>query len=200
MNLLAHLHLSTGLSAEETAGNVLADFLPRGLDIPPDIMRGVVLHRRIDAFTDRHPLVAEARALISEPRRRLASIIVDVAFDYTLCQKWLEHSETDLPRFIEEGYSTIQFGSRDLGEIASNLISRMRQNRWFESYATLEGVGLTFRRITRRSEAVKKLIGGEEEIAARLPELQALFDRFYPELIALTTSRERSANPVRDSP
>ena len=64
MNLLAHLHLSAGLSAEETAGNVLADFLPNDLVAPPGIDRGITLHRKIDGFTDRHPLVVEACNLI----------------------------------------------------------------------------------------------------------------------------------------
>ena len=182
MNLLAHLHLSAGLSPEETAGNVLADFLPYNLNPPEDIGRGIAIHRKIDSFTDSHPLVAEARDLISKPRRRLASIIVDIAFDYTLSQKWEVHCDTALPEFIEDGYCIIQFGARDLGESASRLIRRMRYYRWFESYSTVEGMGLTFRRMTRRSDAVKKLAGSEEEIVENLPQLQALFDQFYPEL------------------
>lgn len=182
MNLLAHLHLSTGLSAEETAGNVLADFLPNKLTPPEGIGRGIRLHRKIDGFTDQHPLVAEARALISVPRRRLAGIIVDVAFDFTLCQKWSEHCGTVLPQFIEEGYSIVQYGARELGDSANRLTSRMRQNKWLESYSTLDGMALTFRRMTRRSDAVLGLRGAEEEISARLPEFQALFDRFYPDL------------------
>ena len=182
MNLLAHLHLSNGLSAEETAGNVLADFLPNDLVPPAGISRGIQLHRMIDSFTDQHQLVAEARELISVPRRRLAGIIIDVAFDFTLCQRWDDHCETGLPQFIEEGYSIIQYGARQLGDSANRLTSRMRQNKWLESYSTLEGMALTFRRMTRRSDAILLLRGAEEEIAARLPEFQALFDQFYPEL------------------
>lgn len=182
MNLLAHLHLSTGLSAEETAGNVLADFLPNDLVPPAGIGRGIQLHRKIDGFTDQHPLVAEARELISVPRRRLAGIIIDVAFDFTLCQKWRDHCEIELPQFIEQGYSIIQYGARHLGDSANRLTSRMRQNKWLESYSTLDGMALTFRRMTRRSDAVLKLRGAEEEISARLPEFQALFDQFYPDL------------------
>lgn len=183
MNLLAHLHLSAGLSAEETAGNVLADFLPNDLVPPVGIAGGIRLHRQIDSFTDLHPLVAEARKLISAPRRRLAGIITDVAFDFTLCQKWGDYCATGLPLFIEEGYSIVQYGARQLGESANRLTSRMRQNRWLESYGSLEGMALTFRRMTRRSDAILRLRGAEEEVAARLPEFQALFDRFYPELI-----------------
>ncbi|MGI9244013.1 MAG: ACP phosphodiesterase [Verrucomicrobiales bacterium] len=188
MNLLAHLHLSTGLSAEETAGNVLADFLPNTLVPPANIRRGIQLHRGIDSFTDQHALVAEARDLISDPRRRLAGIIVDVAFDFTLCQKWGEHCDTELAQFIEEGYSIVQYGARELGDSAHRLTSRMRQNRWLESYSTLDGMALTFRRMTRRSDAVSKLRGAEEEISAQLPEFQAIFDQFYPELGDRVTS------------
>ena len=182
MNLLAHLHLSTGLSAEETAGNVLADFLPNKLTPPAGIGRGIRLHRKIDGFTDQHPLVAEARALISVPRRRLAGIIVDVAFDFPLWRKWSDHCGPMLPQFIEEGYSIVQYGARELGDSANRLTSRMRQNKWLESYSTLDGMALTFRRMTRRSDAVSGLRGAEEEISARLPEFQALFDQFYPDL------------------
>jgi len=166
-----------------TAGNVLADFLPNDLVAPAGIDEGIGLHRRIDAFTDRHDLVAEARSLIGKDRRRLASIIVDIAFDYTLCQKWGDHCDTPLPQFIEDGYSTIQYGSRALGDIATRLTSRMRQNRWLESYGTEEGMALTFKRITHRSDAVKKLIGAEAEVVEKLPEMQSLFDQFYPQLV-----------------
>ena len=194
MNLLAHLHLSAGLSAEETAGNVLADFLPNNLVAPPGIDRGILLHRKIDGFTDRHPLVAEACNLISPARRRLAGIIVDIAFDYTLSQKWRDHSDMELRQFIEEGYSSIQYGSRQLGEVASRLTTRMRQHQWLESYCTIEGMAQTFRRLTRRSDAVKKLLGSEVEIEANLPELQALFDQFYP---ILYTEATGTTYPVR---
>jgi len=187
LNLLAHLHLSTGLTAEETAGNVLADFLPNDLVAPPGVDTGITLHRKIDAFTDRHPLVADARDLISKPRRRLASIIVDIAFDYTLCQKWDDHCDTELAQFISEGYSRIEFGARDLGEHAARLIPRMRQRKWFESYTTVEGMALTFERITYRSGAVAKLLGAEQEVVDQLPKLQRIFDAFYPELIAEAT-------------
>jgi acyl carrier protein phosphodiesterase len=183
VNLLAHLHLSAGLTAEETAGNVLADFLPNDLEPPPGIDRGIRLHRMIDSFTDRHPLVAEARELISKERRRLASIIIDIGFDYTLVQKWDEHSDTPLPQFIENGYSTIQFGARELGDLAHRLTTRMRQKKWLESYGNVEGMALTFERLTYRSDAVKKLLGAEEEVVAQLGALQRLFDQFYPELI-----------------
>lgn len=183
MNLLAHLHLSDGLDAEETAGNVLADFLPNGLEVPPAVGRGIELHRQIDAFTDRHPLVAEARGLISERRRRLASIIVDLAFDLALSRAWEHHSAVPLGRFIADGYSRIEFGARDLGERANRLVPRMRARRWFESYTTLDGIGLTLSRIATRSDAVAKLAGAEAEVGARLPEFQRLFDAFYPQLV-----------------
>ncbi len=183
MNLLAHLHLSRDLDAEGTAGNVLADFLPNDLTgFPPGVVEGIHLHRRIDAFTDRHPVVGDARDLFSPSRRRVASIIVDIAFDYTLSRDWDGRGDTPLPEFIESGYATIGFGARDLGERAAALIARMRSRCWLESYTSLEGIAETFRRIARRSEAAAALVGAEEEIAANLDPLQDQFDRFYPDL------------------
>ena len=64
MNLLAHLHLSTGQPVAMAAGNLLptscAALAPR-----PEFAAGVRLHRAIDVFTDSHPLIRAARRLIA---------------------------------------------------------------------------------------------------------------------------------------
>lgn len=159
--------------------------------MPVAVARGITLHRTIDAFTDRHPLAAEARDLIGPQRRRLASVIVDIAFDFTLAQAWGAHCSTGLPEFIRDGYSRIEFGARDISEHAARLVPRMRQRRWLESYCTVEGMALTFERISGRSEAVSGLRGAEEDVVACLPELQRLFDAFYPLLLTEVESSVR---------
>ena len=63
MNFLAHFHLAwpdEGLIAGGLEGDYLKGPL-RG-ELPPELERGIKLHRAIDAYTDKHDLVRQLRA------------------------------------------------------------------------------------------------------------------------------------------
>ena len=84
MNYLAHLYLS-GNNADLLLGNFIADHL-KGADrkriYPEAIKRGIALHRRIDTFTDAHPVVAESKVRVREQFGKYAPVIVDVFYDH----------------------------------------------------------------------------------------------------------------------
>jgi acyl carrier protein phosphodiesterase len=191
VNLLAHLHLSANCPPEVLTANVLADYLGRcdPVDrLPPHLtsilMPGVILHRQIDSFTDRHPGVAKARELISSDLRRLAGIIVDVAFDYFLTRHWEKFSQEAPETMISRSYATMAMVAANVfSRETQSLVSKMRTHNWLKAYGTLEGQALTFQRISRRSPAVAKLAGAEKEIVANDRELDDCFLNFYPDLI-----------------
>lgn len=94
-NFLAHLWLAERTQTS-LAGSVLGDVV-RGADLsayPPDIALGIRLHRKVDATTDRHPLMVDARRRFPEGERRYAGVILDLAADHALAQRWpqLSHS------------------------------------------------------------------------------------------------------------
>ena len=104
MNLLAHLHVGDGLSAVEAAGNLAADY-DSSLS-PEAYARGVHFHRSIDAFTDSHALVADARALFSGSYRRFGGVLSDLAFDYCLSRTWSDWAPSiTRAQFIDLGES-----------------------------------------------------------------------------------------------
>lgn len=104
MNYLAHAFL-----AREDEGLLLGGLLGdhvRGLlalrSFPPPVRRGIRLHRHIDRFTDHH---AQVRALLRHfprPYRRYAGIIVDLAFDHELAQRWDVYAGDSLADFDRE--------------------------------------------------------------------------------------------------
>jgi acyl carrier protein phosphodiesterase len=104
MNYLAHAFLARkdeGLML----GGLLGDHV-RGLlalrGYPPPVRRGIRLHRHIDRFTDQH---AEVRALLRcfpKPYRRYGGIIIDLAFDHELAQKWDDYADCSLDDFDRE--------------------------------------------------------------------------------------------------
>ena len=62
MNVLAHIYLS-GDSEKIIIGNYIGDYV-KGRDYlkyPEPVRKGIILHRHIDAFTDRHPVVHRSK-------------------------------------------------------------------------------------------------------------------------------------------
>lgn len=104
MNFLAHLHLAM-LANSSLLGNLLADFV-RGnpaADYQPDVVAGIMMHRRVDVLTDSLPQVKASRDYFSAPYRRVAPITLDVVWDHFLARHWqqLEPSR-DLHQFTQK--------------------------------------------------------------------------------------------------
>lgn len=100
MNFLAHLWLAEH-SGTSLAGSILGDVV-RGRDLsayPDDVALGIRLHRRIDAMTDRHPLIVAARERFATGQRRYAGIVLDLACDYLLARDWDLHNAEPMTAF-----------------------------------------------------------------------------------------------------
>lgn len=87
MNYLAHLFLADD-TPESLLGNLLGDFM-KGVvkeQFSNSIQQGIELHRKIDSYTDSHPVVRNAKHLISLERRRYAGVLLDVFYDHFLAK------------------------------------------------------------------------------------------------------------------
>lgn len=102
MNYLAHT-----LLADPTplgyAGSLLGDFWHGAPDAawPPALAHGVLLHRRIDTATDRHPAFVAVREELPRTLRRYAGIVLDVAFDFVLTRQWSQHAAIPLREHVD---------------------------------------------------------------------------------------------------
>ena len=92
MNYLAHVYLS-GADPDLSIGNFIADQV-KGKSYatyPYAIQRGILLHRKIDDFTDRHPLFKKNVRLLFPTFRHYSRVIVDMFFDHFLATQWGEY-------------------------------------------------------------------------------------------------------------
>lgn len=85
LNYLAHIYLS-GSNGAIQVGNFIGDFVKgnRHSSYPHRIQKGILLHRQIDDFTDRHPIVRETVAFLRPHFGRYSAIVLDMYFDYFL--------------------------------------------------------------------------------------------------------------------
>ena len=185
MNWLAHLVLSERSSAFRL-GNLLPDLMSRTeLEVMPEIFRrGIECHRRIDVFTDRHPVVRRSVQRVSPTYRRFAPILMDIFYDHYLSVHWARHCLQPLDEFVQEIYTSFDQHGAQLPRATLGHLERMRAENWLSSYREIDGVRLTLDRISRRLRRPVELGDAVAELVQNYTPLEAGFVEFFPELRA----------------
>ncbi|CAM5615041.1 MAG: acyl carrier protein phosphodiesterase [Pseudomonadaceae bacterium] len=184
MNYLAHLHLG-GAQPAELLGSLYGDFVKGPLQgrWPAQIEAGIRLHRQIDAFTDSHPLVLQAKARFPAARRRYAGILLDLFFDHSLAANWPDYSSEPLEQFTLRVYRVLQNEPQLPGKLAL-IAPRMAAQDWLGSYREFAVLEQVLAGMSRRLSRPEGLAGGLEELQQLYAPLQDDFRAFYPQLCA----------------
>lgn len=184
MNYLAHLYLAED-SEESIIGNFLGDFVKGKLtdQFSPEILKAIVTHRKVDAYTDSHERVKSCRNLISSGRRRYAGVIIDIFFDHFLSKNWKEYSEEEIDIFISRVYKVIENNKENVPQNVKGLIPKMIEDDWLGKYSDIRGLSTVFKGISKRIQRENPLPGAEEELEKNFNELENNFKIFFPQLI-----------------
>jgi len=188
MNWLAHALLSENTTVFRL-GNLLPDFLSAAEleQLDPVFQPGVVCHRRIDAFTDQHPVVRGSVRRFAT-HRRVAPVLVDVFFDHFLSADWALHSAQPLEAFVAEVYESFDAHRAQLPESLWPPLQRMRAENWLGSYRDFDGLRCTLTRMERRFRRHVDLVGGLVELERNYAALHEDFRAFFPELRAAASA------------
>lgn len=109
MNYLSHIFLS-GEDRRIQIGNFIGDAVKGEAykQYPLLFQRGILLHRRIDDYSDHHPLVKEAVYLGRTVWGRYAGVVIDILFDHFLAVRFTEYSpDIPLSRFAGRFYISL---------------------------------------------------------------------------------------------
>ncbi|MBN9010417.1 MAG: acyl carrier protein phosphodiesterase [Rhizobiales bacterium] len=199
MNFLAHLHLADGDPGDMTGG-VAADFV-RNPDLhllAPDVLRGVMLHRLIDGFTDRHPTTLRSISRVAPKMGWFGGIVIDIYYDHILARDWHRYSSEPLADFAARSYAVLEAGHAGpaLPAPARKFMRRFIDEDRLNRYATLDGIEDTLDRVSRViAERIPHraipLTDAMPILVARDAELAADFHEFYPELMAFAAEQRR---------
>ncbi|MFJ7793200.1 ACP phosphodiesterase [Pseudomonas sp. NPDC096950] len=182
MNYLAHLHLG-GQRPGQLLGSLYGDFVKGRLQgqFDPEIEAAIQLHRSIDVFTDRHPLVDIALSRFSVTRRRYAGIVLDVFFDHCLARDWTLYADQPLALFTSDVYRVLS-SEPQLPERLAQIAPHMVANDWLGSYEDFEVLAQVLRGISRRLSKPEELAGAMQELRGLYEPLSEDFRLFYPQL------------------
>jgi len=184
LNYLAHIYLS-GTDPRLQIGNFIGDFVKgnRLEAYPTHIRNGIVLHRKIDSYTDSHPVVRETIGLLRPTFGRYSGIIADMYFDYFLANNFSLYGRKSLNRFAFLFYFYTLIYYRHLPSKVKNFIFHFICTNRLSKYSKLDGLKGSLEIMANyKVPAIKP----EETIAfliANQVELEKMFHLFFPDLI-----------------
>jgi acyl carrier protein phosphodiesterase len=184
MNFLAHLFLSCERE-DLMVGNFIADFI-RNKDVnkfSPGIQEGVYLHRKIDTYTDTHPIVLQGVRRLYPYHHKYAPVVIDVFYDFLLAHNWERYSEDNLDGFCKRVYRSLGNNSELMPEKLKRRLDHMVADDWLMGYTTYEGLQYAFFRMEQRASKPSHLHGAVESLQRDFEDLNREFNIFFPELI-----------------
>ena len=155
MNYLGHAVLSFG-DPQILTGNILGDHVKGKLALekfPEGIRKGIMLHRKIDAYADAHPGTQRAKLWFREDYGLYAGAIMDTLYDHFLANDAkLFNSEKHLLNFTKEAYKAIEENQQWLPETFAAYFTHMQQHNWLYGYRTMPGMQRSLQGLHRRAQ------------------------------------------------
>jgi acyl carrier protein phosphodiesterase len=189
MNFLAHLYLS-GEDRDVMLGNLIADGI-KGKNyehLNKGIREGILLHRKIDHFTDNHPVVSQSKDRLRSKYRKYSGVIVDMFYDHFLAANWQNYSKAELYDFTVQAYELLINNLSILPPRIRKAMPYMLASNWFYSYRDLEMMSRYFAGMARRTSFYSGMADAVDDLKTHYPLFKNEFETFFPELIKYVES------------
>lgn len=183
MNFLAHIYLS-GENELIQIGNFMADSI-RGKSYTlysPPLIKGILLHREIDTFTDAHPIFRKSKHRLHEKYGHYSGVIMDIFYDHFLAKNWANYSSISLEQTAEAFYDNLQRHYDLLTEPVKKMLPYLISQNWLISYSTLEGLSLILYQMDHRTKKRVAMHESIVELNQFYAEFESEFTAFFEEI------------------
>lgn len=195
MNYLAHFILSNN-KENLIIGNYIADDI-RGddyLDYPKEIQKGILLHRKIDDFTDHHKVVSHSKSLIHNDQNKFSPVVMDVFYDYFLIKNWALYSDVELLGFTKDIYKVLFKNISGMPLKSSTRLPFMAKSNWLYNYGKVEGIKKTLTGLSKRTSYANNMANAYKIMIELEEEINTDFKLFFPDLIQCVNDEIKRLN------
>ncbi len=186
MNFLAHLFLSNK-DPNILIGNFIADFI-RNHEVgnySSEIQKGILLHRKIDSFTDNHPLVRQGTARLQPVQHKYAPVVIDILYDYLLAKNWDTYTDEPLRKFSNWAYQVLESNLRLMPERLQKRVPKMVDADWLMAYGTEKGMRFTFEKMSDRTSFPSYFDSAFDQLLEDFDKYNNEFNSFFPEVMEM---------------
>ncbi len=183
MNHLAHIYLS-GDDDGLKIGNFIADSVKGKayLKYPEAIQKGILLHRKIDEFTDSHPIARKSASKFSARFGLYSGVIVDMVYDHFLAANWKDYHSVTLKTYSENFYTLLEENFDQLPARVQGFYPYMVEANWLLMYSTLTGIEEILFQMNRRVKRGVQLHLAVDELRENYSSLETEFRDFFRDL------------------
>ncbi len=185
MNFLAHIYLS-GKSEGVIVGNFIGDAIKGNgyNNYPEDIKSGILLHRKIDYYTDSHIIVNKSKNKLRDHYGKHAGIVTDIFYDHFLAINWHKYSNENLSDFIRNAYEILMSYNNILPEEVIRYLPYMILNDWLGSYIHIESIKIVLNGMSRRTSLPDNTNSAVDILKKHYDEFNNEFNTFFNEIIS----------------
>jgi acyl carrier protein phosphodiesterase len=151
MNYLAHSLLSFN-HENLVIGNFIADHIRRAEfdKLEGEIQKGVMLHRKIDYYTDRHPLFLVGKRFFYGEFEKYSGVLLDIYYDHILAQNFGKYSEIQLPDFSRNIYFILDKNIIHLPGSSQQFLKYIKGHNTYFEYSKIKGIELVLKHLSHR--------------------------------------------------
>lgn len=184
MNYLAHFYLS-GNNDNVLFGNFIGDSVKgsKWKTYPGDIQKGLLLHRFIDDFIDKHPFAQNARKRIRSAFGITSAVVLDIYFDHFLSINWMDYHSIELEEFTQLIFNRLRPYKGDMPGFYPMMVEKMEKEGWVNSYTSISGTAIVLERMGKRVKFENNWNEAESVLRNNYNGLQDDFRLFFPEII-----------------
>ncbi len=184
MNFLAHLYLSPD-NEDILLGNFIADAVKGKTfdNYKQGVKNGILLHRKIDKYTDNHPVFRNSSKRLNGKYRKYSGVIVDIFYDHFLAANWNNYSDVKIEEFVSKAYGILIKNILILPKRSKRILPFMITQNWLVNYANFKGLQRVFNGMSRRTPFNSGMENAVNDLKKDYELYEKEFSEFFPEII-----------------
>ena len=152
-----------------------------------------MLHRKIDRFTDKHPVFRQICALMRKDFGRYCSVVADVFLDHFLAREWERFDAPPLEDYIRWIHQILAGRIDTCPERSRRYFRYLNTTNTLLHYRSTEGISETLSQMAKRARYDSGMENAGAVLLRRYPRLEEGFELFFPELVRFASGERRSA-------
>lgn len=191
MNYLAHSVLSFN-DPNLIIGNFIADSIQgnRFEGLTPEIIKGVMLHRKIDVYTDSHPIFLSSKYRFSTNFGKYSGVLTDIIYDHFLARNFEKYVNVSLQDHSNHVYELLKTNFIFLPEHAKRFYQYMTERNILVAYGDLKGIETVLEHLSHRIRFRYQLNTAIPIVQEQYEELEQEFLVFFQDLQSYCLAQE----------
>jgi acyl carrier protein phosphodiesterase len=184
MNYLGHIYLS-GENELLMVGNFIADYVKgkQYLVYPEEVQKGILLHRKIDHFTDNNIHWQSIREILRPVYHHYAGVASDIFIDHFLASRWSDYSEYPLSRYTKWVHAVFLKNYTIMPERVKEFLAFLIQHNRLLSYSKISGIEESLYIMSLRSTLPNKTAEAIQSLKDNYTEFEKLSHLFLEDVI-----------------